>query len=101
MCSKGFFKRIVPFFLTFAVGLFIASFFVTVAAPSFKFNKGSRRHREYHRTMEIENQRLREQNFRLQKELSDKDEMLKLSTDNLNVTPPQVPSLAPVKVIRR
>ena len=39
MCCKGFFKRIVPFFLTFAVGLFIASFFVTIAAPNFQFRR--------------------------------------------------------------
>ncbi len=68
MCSKNFIKRIVPFFLTFAVGLFIASFFVTIAAPTFRFSLGGERfgrHQKYHRMMEFENQRLREENERL------------------------------------
>ncbi len=70
MCCKGFVKRIVPFFLTFAVGLFIASFFVTVAAPSFQFKSRNwkRNHRQYDRQMELENQRLRDENLRLRRE---------------------------------
>lgn len=40
--SKGLLKRFIPFFLTFAVGLFIASFFVTVAAPKFQWGQGRR-----------------------------------------------------------
>ena len=35
---KVFIKRFFPFLLTFAAGLVIASFFVTVTAPSFQFN---------------------------------------------------------------
>lgn len=63
-------KRVLPFFLTFAVGLFIASFFVTVAAPTFQFNKRNWRnnHRQYDRQREAEIQRLREENMRLRKE---------------------------------
>jgi len=74
MCCVGFVKRIVPFFLTFAVGLFIASFFVTVAAPSFQIpNRGWRRnHRQYDRQMELENQRLRDENLRLRNEAKQK-----------------------------
>jgi len=70
MCCKGFVKRIVPFFLTFAAGLFIASFFVTIAAPSFQMpSHGWRRnHRQYDRQMELENQRLRDENLRLRNE---------------------------------
>lgn len=64
-CSKGLLKRLLPFFLTFAVGLFIASFFVTVAAPNFEFNRGFRRHRQYDQMMQFENQRLRDENARL------------------------------------
>ncbi len=122
MCSKGFFKRIVPFFLTFAVGLFIASFFVTVAAPNFRFNNGLRRHREYHRAMEFENQRLREENARLKAEsqikfdkFSGTFEMnqggnikrgviaeVSIDADSLEnlVPPPPMPPPAPVKVLR-
>lgn len=70
MCCKGFFKRLVPFFLTFAAGLFITSFFVTIAAPSFQFKNRNwkRNHRQYDRQMELENQRLREENLRLKNE---------------------------------
>jgi len=70
MCCKGFIKRVVPFFLTFAVGLFIASFFVTIAAPSFQMpNRGWRKnHRQYDRQRELEIQRLREENLRLKSE---------------------------------
>ena len=44
MCSssKGLVKRFIPFFLTFAAGLLIASFFVPVTAPSFNFGRGRR-----------------------------------------------------------
>ncbi len=70
MCCKGFVKRVLPFFLTFAVGLFIASFFMTIAAPTFQFqNRGWRRnHRQYDRQRELEIQRLREENMRLKSE---------------------------------
>jgi len=71
MCCKGFLKRLVPFFLTFAVGLFIASFFVTIAAPSFSFkNRNWRKnHRQYDQQIESENQRLKNENLRLKNEL--------------------------------
>lgn len=74
MCCQGFLKRVLPFFLTFAVGLFIASFFVTIAAPSFQFqNRGwKRNHRQYDRQREIEIERLREENMRLQNQLFNK-----------------------------
>ena len=70
MCCKGFVKRIIPFFLTFAVGLFIASFFVSIAAPNFQFKRSNwkRNHRQYDRQMELEIQRLREENMRLKNE---------------------------------
>jgi len=73
MCCKGFVKRVVPFFLTFAVGLFIASFFITIAAPNFQFRRDFRKHREYHRTMESKIQRLTEENARLTRELVEKE----------------------------
>jgi hypothetical protein len=74
MCCREFLKRVAPFFLTFAVGLFIASFFVSVAAPSFQFNNRNwkKNHRQYDRQREIEIQRLREENIRLKNQLSDK-----------------------------
>lgn len=65
MCYRGLIKRIVPFFLTFAAGLFIASFFVTIATPNFSgFRRGSDRYREMQR-LRTENQELRRTNFEL------------------------------------
>jgi hypothetical protein len=86
MCCKGFFKRVFPFFLTFSLGLLIASFFVSVTAPNFQFRRGFNRHHQYHRQMEFENQRLREENSHLKRQLEDK-----LNSDleiNLDVPPP-------------
>lgn len=73
MCCKGFAKRVLPFFLTFAVGLFIASFFVSIAAPSFQFpNRVSRKkHREYDRQREAEIKQLRERNAELERRLAE------------------------------
>ena len=67
MCCKGFAKRDLPFFLTFSVGLFIASFFVSIVAPNFRLpSRNSRKvHREVDRQRDIELQQLREENFRL------------------------------------
>ena len=80
MCCQGFVKRVVPFFLTFAVGLFIASFFVTIAAPTFQFqNRGWRKnHRQYDRQREAEIQRLREENMNLKNEARLNEGRLKL-----------------------
>ena len=81
MCYKGFLKRILPFFLTFALGLLIASFFVTIKVPNFNSGRQSWRyqHREYDRRMELENQRLREENTILKRQLAERqDEMSEL-----------------------
>ena len=90
MCSKGFVKRFVPFFLTFALGLFVASFFVSIALPKFQFKKRSwGEHQRYHQKIEFENQQLREENLRLKRELADKNDADFTNLDlNLNVPPP-------------
>jgi len=44
MCSKGIFKRVVPFLITLTIGLFIASFFVDLAPRPIAFRSGPRRH---------------------------------------------------------
>ena len=90
MCSKGFVKRVVPFFLTFALGLLVASFFVSVALPRFNFpNRGFNRHRQYHRQMELENQRLREENSRLKRQQVEKANEDFTNLDlHLDVPPP-------------
>ena len=56
-------KRFAPFFITFALGLFIASFFVSIAAPQFGF----RRYRAMRQCQEM--QRLRFENDQLRQEL--------------------------------
>lgn len=60
MCSKGLFKRLVPFFLTFAVGLFIASFFVNISGPRFGFGNRARRFHEMQQ-LRIERDQLRDE----------------------------------------
>ncbi len=68
----GLLKRIAPFFMTFALGLFIASFFVSIAMPNLRFNRNWKKHREYHRQMEFENRQLKAENCRLRKEASER-----------------------------
>ena len=99
MCCKGFIKRVFPFFLTFAVGLFIASFFVSVAAPNFQFNRGRRNHREYDQMMESRIKQLEEQNARLRRELSEKDDV-EINTFQLDVPPPPMPPPPPPRLYR-
>lgn len=85
-------KRIAPFLLTFAVGLFIASFFITVAAPNFQFRRGGfNRHREMDRQMNCENQRLREENERLRNRLTEMEESDWVLPPNVNMP------VAPIK----
>ncbi|MBA2620175.1 MAG: hypothetical protein H0U87_03130 [Acidobacteria bacterium] len=99
MCSKNFIKRIVPFFLAFAVGLFIASFFITIAAPTFRFSLGGerfRRHQEYHRMMKSEIRQLREDKARLEKQLADKEGFSTSGSDGFGV-----PSSAPMRTISK
>ena len=67
-CSKGFFKRMVPFVATFAVGVFIASFFVSISAPNFRSGRGGKRHHEMKR-LRVENEQLKNENLRLRNEM--------------------------------
>jgi len=97
MLSIAVFKRVVPFLLTLAAGLFVASFFVSLAAPNFSgFRRGSYKMREY-RQMKMENEDLRRENCRLKKELeearSDRSANFEsLPPDiNLAVPPPPLP----------
>lgn len=89
MCCKGFIKRILPFFLTFAFGLLIASFFVSIAAPNFNFKKrGFNRHREYDQRLEFENRQLRDENNRLKQQLMENQNL----SEDLDVpAPPPLP----------
>lgn len=102
MRYTGFLKRILSFALTFAGGLFIASFFVPVGMPAF-----GTRHRENRRNeareLRVEVQQLRKEKCNLRREM---DEM-RLNSANwesgmedsgefeLPVPPPPIPSVAP------
>ena len=101
MSGMGFIKKVVPFFLTFAIGLFVASFFVSIAVPNFKIpNRSWKRHQQYHQRIESENQRLREKNLRLERELAEKErqEEIVFSPDaNFDVPPPPPMPPAPYK----
>jgi hypothetical protein len=92
-------KRVAPFFLTLTVGLFIASFFVSVAAPSFNFpqRSGRSKHREYDRRIEFENRQLREENSRLQKRVAEMEKRDWVLRDELDFPPP--PPAPPVVVV--
>lgn len=104
MCCKGFIKRVTPFFLTFAFGLFIASFFISIAAPTWTIRgRGWERHQQRQR-IESENERLRDENLRLKKQLAD-DSISAKDLKYLDVPPvppmPPAPPAPPAPVRRR
>lgn len=104
MCGKVFIKRVLPFFLTFSVGLFIASFFVSIAAPNFQFRRNFRKHRQADQAREARIQQLSEENSRLKRELSEKDRQYNLdyALDGYNdfVVPPPPPMMPPAPPVR-
>lgn len=71
MCGKGLLKRLVPFFVALALGLFVANLFITIGLPNMRFTRGIRKHQEYHRRMEFEMHQLREENSRLKSVIAD------------------------------
>lgn len=90
---KCFIKRFFPFFVTFAAGLLIASFFVTVAAPKFNFGKrGEGRYKN--RYYKNENERLRRENDRLKRELAERD-AINMSDDIMLLDVPPPPPMPP------
>ena len=83
------FKRIIPFFLTFAAGLLIASIFVPINGPSFRnADRGGKwRH---HRECKREKEALRQEIDRLKLEL----EQTRINADaNFNTLEYQVPEI--------
>jgi hypothetical protein len=79
MCYTGLLKRIIPFALTFAAGLFVASFFVSIALPepNWQSRRGFNKRQEFER-LQIENQQLRDQ---LQRERMQNDEWRRTRDD--------------------
>ena len=90
----GFLKRFVPFIVALGIGLFIASFFVTLSAPkveirsNWKHKKHSRLHRE--------NRRLKRENCRLKKESRKKRRRVITIERRLNVPPPPPQPVKPI-----
>lgn len=87
-------KRIIPFFLTFAVGLFIASFFVTIAAPSFKSERKIRKYRKYQK-LRMENHRLKKTSCWMGKRIAEQEKRMRMREkfenefkDDFDVPPP-------------
>ena len=71
MCNgKGWFMRMVPFVATFAIGVFIASFFVSINAPNFRGGYGKRHEMK---RLRMENERLKNENLRLKNELENQN----------------------------
>lgn len=94
----GIIKRVIPFFLTFAAGLFIASFFITVATPNFEGVRNARSERHGKRHCKSENERLRAENERLRSELLLlKEESLKVNFDELELNVPRPPTVREVR----
>ncbi len=89
---RSFIKRFVPFFLTFAFGLLVASFFVSVAAPGLNFKREGR-HGKYYR-LKCENDKLRRENMRLERRLAEKNAS-ETRFMNLDVPPPPMPPMPP------
>ena len=67
----GFIKRFLPFAVTFAAGLFIASFFVTIGFPKFGSRHRERRQNEM-RELRIEVEQLRKEKCDLRRQLEEK-----------------------------
>jgi hypothetical protein len=89
MCYTGLVKRIIPFALTFAVGLFIASFFVSLTFPGVRW-RSERRMNRFHEMQQLrmDNDDLREKCRSLRRE----NEELRRSVGGLElVIPDAVP----------
>jgi len=76
MAAKVFVKRILPFVATFAIGIFIASFFVDVTMSRFRGRGFSKRHQEIKR-LRVENEDLKNDNLRLRNEGGEHSKCLK------------------------
>ncbi len=88
-------KRIVPFLLTFAVGLFIASFFVSVTSPSLNLPRRSYKFREMQRLRQ-DNMDLRRANDELRRQLEEvrRDQHSGFTFDTADL-PPDAPPPPP------
>ena len=115
MFYAGLFKRIIPFVITFIAGLFLASFFVSVAVPDLNMRSERRSHRCRDREqLRIENSELREkmramrnQNEELRRSARDWDEAAIMDAvppivldENTPAHPPRKPKHPRVEIVR-
>jgi hypothetical protein len=98
MCAMGIVKRFLPFLLTLAVGLFIASFFVDLTPSRFE-NRSSRRWSKFYRVQQLrnENEQLRQENRRLTQQL-DELRQSRWMMNSFEVPPPPPAPVAPRQV---
>lgn len=91
MFYKGFIKRIVPFFLTFIAGIFIASIFVPLSMPNLRMpSRGSHKYREVQR-LRTELQESRRESCELKKEIRElKQNAVNAEFDVYEAVPPVV-----------
>ncbi len=86
-----------PFFATFLLGIFIASFFVTIGRPGFSGRRY--RHFEEDRQIRLEVERLREEKSRLEAQINElRSNALADRFDNdviQAVPPPPLPPMPP------
>jgi len=98
--SKGLIKRALPFIATFAVALFITSFFVDLNRPRFGRGRWQGGRQEMMR-LRAENERLRAENelLRAENEMREAPMSMRHPGDvdlNFEVPPPPIAPVAPV-----
>ncbi len=86
-------KRLLPFFVTFMLGLFIASFFVTLSAPNIRYKRNYEpRNYEYNKSCwnqkKHQNRQLRSRDF---DELTKDDAQLRSGEINFDAVAPVAP----------
>jgi len=87
MQYTGFIKRFLPFALTFAAGLLIASLFVPIGLGRLKGNHGEKCR---HDRVERENEMLRDENLRLRTEIRERGLDVKVDSVEMVAPPPPV-----------
>lgn len=93
-------KRVAPFIVALALGLFVASFFVTVSAPNFKFRRGAmHRHREYDRQREMRLNQLEAEKERLTRRVQELEKRDWVLQPDFEVAVPPPPPAMPMKTV--
>ena len=89
------FKRVIPFFLTFAAGLLIASIFVPITGPSFRSSERMGKRAAY-KELKRDYENLRRENCRMRKDLEQlRREAEAADFKNLKFSVPEVVVEAP------